>query len=246
MKIYIATSWKNEVRAISLARILRRAGFEVDCFCDASTGRYIFHFSEIGLLEEIDAISFLQNARARAAFAEDKKWIDWSDVVVMLAPCGNSAHLEAGYAKGKGKKLYIYGEFPKGEFDVMYGFADGLFRIEELPELIKVLKEEDEKLTEMEIKTPNKYFICELEGTFREVDGEAVTIPGFEDIDTFLCRGGAPFKISEGKTGYHIAAGASKEDAIKSAQGKMEEIKTKVCIDGIIKKTGLSPRYKQE
>ncbi|KKK63940.1 hypothetical protein LCGC14_2989230 [marine sediment metagenome] len=38
---------------------------------------------------------------------------------------GKSTHLEAGYAKGKGKKLIIYsGKFPKGEFDVMYGFAD--------------------------------------------------------------------------------------------------------------------------
>lgn len=31
--------------------------------------------------------------------------------------------------KGRGKKLFIVGEFEKGEFDVMYGFADGMFRI---------------------------------------------------------------------------------------------------------------------
>ena len=28
--------------------------------------------------------------------------------------------------------LYIYSPFPKGEFDVMYGLADGLFRTEGL------------------------------------------------------------------------------------------------------------------
>ena len=26
------------------------------------------------------------------------------------------------------KKLFMLGDFPKGEFDVMYGFADGLYR----------------------------------------------------------------------------------------------------------------------
>lgn len=44
----------------------------------------------------------------------------------MILPCGRSAHLEGGYAVGKGKALYILGHFPKGEFDVMYGFATAL------------------------------------------------------------------------------------------------------------------------
>jgi hypothetical protein len=133
MKIYIASSWKNEQPAKSLAMILREFGHEVDCFCDDSTGRYVFHFSEIGPIDNIDAISFLQDKRSQRAFIEDKNHIDWSEAVVMLHPCGKSSHLEAGYAKGSGKKLFMLGTFPKGEFDVMYGFADGLFRT--IPEL---------------------------------------------------------------------------------------------------------------
>jgi len=128
MKIYIASSWKNETPAQELASLLRSWGHDVDCFCDASTGRYVFHFSEVGPLDQIDAISFLQDYRAQKAFIEDKKHIDWADAVVMLHPCGKSSHLEAGYGKGSGKKLFMLGIFPKGEFDVMYGFADGLFR----------------------------------------------------------------------------------------------------------------------
>lgn len=128
MKIYIASSWKNDVEAIHLADTLRSAGHEVDCFCDTSTGRYVFHFSEVGPLDEIDAITFLQDDRAQRAYREDKKHIDWADAVVMLHPCGKSSHLEAGYAVGAGKKLFMLGEFPKGEFDVMYGFADSLHR----------------------------------------------------------------------------------------------------------------------
>lgn len=128
MKIYIASSWKNEVSILELARLIKSWGHKVDCFCDDSTGRYVFHFSEVGNLDKLDAISFLEDNRTQKAFEEDKKMIDWSDAVVMLHPCGKSSHLEAGYAVGSGKKLYMVGEFLKGEFDVMYGFADGIFR----------------------------------------------------------------------------------------------------------------------
>ena len=128
MKIYIASSWENEDVVLALAKKLREWGHNVDCFADDSTGRFVFHFSEIGDLSEIDAISFLDDERSQKAFAEDKKMIDWADAVVMLHPCGKSSHLEAGYAVGAGKKLFMIGAFPKGEFDVMYGFADFMTR----------------------------------------------------------------------------------------------------------------------
>jgi hypothetical protein len=141
MKIYIATSWKCEEWAKLIAQLLRVDGHEVDCFCDASTGRYCFkwtdHFSDI---KEANVFSFLALPEARKAFEEDKKWIDWSDAVVMLYPCGNSAHLEAGYAKGSGKYFFIYGQFPDGYFENMYGFADGIFGPDQLDELRCVLK----------------------------------------------------------------------------------------------------------
>lgn len=135
MKIYLATSWKNEVIIKELAALLREYGHEVDCFADASKGRYVFHFSEIGPAHTLDAIQFLNDPRSRKAFLEDKKHIDWADLVIMVLPCGRSSHLEAGYAKGQGKSLYILGEFPPGEFDVMYGFADKLLRFHELESL---------------------------------------------------------------------------------------------------------------
>jgi hypothetical protein len=126
MRIYLASSWKNVVEVRQLAARLRDAGHTVDDFTDDSRGRYVFHYSELGGLEELDAISFLQHDQARRAFIEDKKMIDWADAIVLLLPAGRSAHLEAGYAKGTGKQLVIYqpGGFPAGEFDVMYGFAD--------------------------------------------------------------------------------------------------------------------------
>lgn len=140
MKIYIATSWKMKRLALDVSKILKESGHEVDCFCDDSGGRYVFHFSEIGDATKLNSINFLEDERSQKAFREDKKWLDWADAVVLLLPSGKSAHLEAGYAVGQGKKLYIMGDFPMGEFDVMYGFADGLYKWGNLTALIKHLE----------------------------------------------------------------------------------------------------------
>lgn len=125
-RIYIASSWKNVGEVRQLASRLRDDGFAVDDFTDDSRGRFVFHYADLNEADRLDAISFLQHDQARRAFLEDKKMIDWADAVVLLLPSGRSAHLEAGYAKGTGKKLVIYQpeQFPLGEFDVMYGFAD--------------------------------------------------------------------------------------------------------------------------
>lgn len=151
MKIYIATSWKLENIAKMLAAKLREEDHEVDCFCDPSTGRYVFHWTEFvsdpGELKQYDAKSFINDPKVQRAFKEDKKHIDWADAVVMILPCGRSAHLEAGYAKGCGKRFFIWGELVKGEFDVMYGFADGIYRMEEAKDLIMHLR-----LSDLQIK----------------------------------------------------------------------------------------------
>jgi len=147
MKIYIASSWKNQKAVLALAEYLERYGFEVDAFCRSSDTRYAFHWSELvdneDDLANYDAVEMLADPRTKRAFKEDRKWLDWSDCVIMLMPCGRSSHLEAGYAKGQGKLLYIYGDFPKGEFDVMYGFADGLFRREDITQLADELMKQE-------------------------------------------------------------------------------------------------------
>lgn len=149
MKIYIASSWKNQKRVLMLAERLEQEGFEVDAFCRATDKRYSFHWSELVDTEDellnYDAIEMLTDPRTQRAFREDKKWLNWSDTVIMLMPCGRSSHLEAGYAKGQGKLLYIYGLFPKGEFDVMYGFADGLFRTEQIDSLVRTLRQQESR-----------------------------------------------------------------------------------------------------
>ena len=145
MRIYIASSWRND-GCIGLARWLRGLGHQVDCFCDPSTGRYVFHWSELvpdeSALREYDAVDFLRPEPVRRAYQEDRKWIDWAQAVLLYLPCGRSAHLEAGYAVGMGKRLVIYGQFEKGQFDVMYGFAHSMVRAGDLRGLEDALRDE--------------------------------------------------------------------------------------------------------
>jgi len=125
MRIYLASSWKMSNMVLFWADTLRKYGHTVDAFCDDSQGRYAFHFSEIGDPSKLDAMNFLQDKRSKRAFLEDKKWLDWAEACLLILPAGKSAHMEAGYVKGQNKSLVIWqDDFPKGEFDVMYGFAD--------------------------------------------------------------------------------------------------------------------------
>ena len=143
MKLYIASSWKNAAACAKLAVFLRQLGHEVDCFSEPRPGRGVFCYSELtDVLADLDAINFLRAPRVQRAFLEDLRWLDWAEGVVLYLPCGRSAHLEAGYAVGQGKRLVIYGEFRKGEFDVMYGFAHALVREGDLDRLSGALKEE--------------------------------------------------------------------------------------------------------
>lgn len=147
MKIYLASSWKNKETVLKMAELLKSKGHAVDAFCDEEN-RISFNWSELTTImakegwnvKELDAKDMMKHERVQEAFQEDKKYIDWSDAVIMLMPCGRSAHLEAGYAVGSGKKLYIVGGFKKGEFETMYGFANGMYYYTQTPILLKALK----------------------------------------------------------------------------------------------------------
>jgi len=152
LKIYLAGSWRLADVIKLYLKGLRAHGFDVDCFCDQDGGRLGFNIRECleqaGCnIDDVDAISALTHPAVKdkfeMAFKEDKKWLDWANCVLMMMPCGRSAHLEAGYMKGKGGLFYIYWmtpELPKGEFDNMYQFADGMYRNDEWGKLIATLK----------------------------------------------------------------------------------------------------------
>lgn len=73
----------------------------------------------------------LNHPRAIEGYNSDMDAMIWADVCVLLLPSGRSAHLEAGWMKGNGKKLIIItndGEEPelmaKMADDIVWTFPD--------------------------------------------------------------------------------------------------------------------------
>lgn len=65
----------------------------------------------------------LKRPSAQNTFNFDKRHIDDSDVMLMILPCGKSAHLELGYMIGTGKPAHILMPEEPERWDVMYNFA---------------------------------------------------------------------------------------------------------------------------
>jgi hypothetical protein len=127
----MASSWKNQPRVQAVTEILRNEGYEVDAFCDPSGGRLVFNWNALSKEEHehLNTKSAMTHPVPIKAYREDRRWLDWADAVVLVLPAGNSAHLEAGYAAGRDKAVFVLAPWDgwhEGEFDVMYGLADYL------------------------------------------------------------------------------------------------------------------------
>ena len=138
MKIYIATSWKNNVTAIIVGNLLKAYGHEVYIFCDPSEPAAKI---SLGLREEEktkswDSLQALRTSEVKEIFESDFKELERCDLVLLLTPSGKSAHMEAGYAVGAGKLLVILDHPILGEWDAMYGMANAVFRSYDLKKAI--------------------------------------------------------------------------------------------------------------
>ncbi len=124
-RIYLASSWKQARTVDLVAQALRDAGHQVYAFTEPDQGHYTFDArSEFGSWAAgATAQQMMETPQAQKAFAADREGLDWADTCVLILPSGRSAHLEAGYAVGQGKDLFIYDLPAAGEWDVMYGFA---------------------------------------------------------------------------------------------------------------------------
>ena len=69
----------------------------------------------------------LKRPSAQNTYLFDKKHIDQSDCMLMVLPCGKSAHLELGYMIGSGKPGFILMPGEPERWDVMYNFATAIF-----------------------------------------------------------------------------------------------------------------------
>jgi hypothetical protein len=142
-QIYMASSWKNAPIVNRLAELFRAQELQVYSFAEMFEGQHHFNWPDVLDVKEHDGITALECEDSRKAYNCDKYFLEWANCCVLLNPAGRDAHLEAGYIKGKGGRLYIIGEFPRGEFSIMYNLADGLYRINELARLIRELRRLD-------------------------------------------------------------------------------------------------------
>ena len=127
-KIYVASSWRNEFFPEVVAK-LREAGHDVYDFRNPSSGDPGFKWSCVSE----DYLEWtpeqyrekLNHPKAVCQFGNDIEAMNSCDTCVIVLPCGRSAHTEAGWFAGRGKKVLAY--IPeKQEPELMYKLFDGV------------------------------------------------------------------------------------------------------------------------
>lgn len=109
MKIYVASSWRNDFQP-GVVAALRAEGHDVYDFKDSDGFRWM----------EVDAawerwppdipkyLEGLNHPCAERGFGRDMDALMGCDACVYVMPCGVSASLEAGWACGAGKLVIVY------------------------------------------------------------------------------------------------------------------------------------------
>lgn len=110
-RIYAASSWRNPKQQKVVAD-LREAGHQVYDFRNPFNGRPGFAWSEIDPdWQSWSAAKYREllttSPIAAAGYVSDLRAMEWADTCVLVLPCGRSAHLEAGWFTGRGKRCII-------------------------------------------------------------------------------------------------------------------------------------------
>ena len=142
-KVYVASSWSNEHQPRIVA-FLRERGHEVYDFRNPER-KTDFRWSQISgnweKMETDEYLDALEHPLAEAGFRSDFDAMRQADVCVLVLPCGASAHSEAGWMKGAGKKVIVYRNRPQRP-ELMYKLFDGIFTT--AADVARFLKEFDE------------------------------------------------------------------------------------------------------
>jgi hypothetical protein len=140
-RIYVASSWRNPYYPDVVER-LRRAGHEVYDFRNPPHGGAGFHWTDID--ENAPDWTFAEYAEglrhplAERQFQADIDALAWADTCVLVLPSGRSAHTEAGYMAGAGKRVIVY--IPEMvEPELMYKLFNGV--VGSLEDLVRALNQ---------------------------------------------------------------------------------------------------------
>lgn len=121
--IYVASSWRNEQHG-EVVSALRQVGLEVYDFKEPTTCFKWEDVSDVtehgGNMTPGDYWAALTHPIAQRGFAQDMQALADSSTVVLLLPCGNSAHLEVGWALGQGKSVAAFHPPITRDMDLMH------------------------------------------------------------------------------------------------------------------------------
>ena len=143
MRIYVASSWRNEERQQAVVTALRDAGHDVYDFRNPAPGDHGFSWEQCVEAEQLrDPRRFrsevLTHPIALAGFAKDRGALAMADATVLVLPCGRSAHLELGYAVGRRQRTIVLLDDPMSEPELMYLLCSHIcISIEEIVELLQ-------------------------------------------------------------------------------------------------------------
>ena len=139
-RIYVASSWRNKYYPEVVER-LKKEGHDVYDFRNPPHGGKGFHWTDVD--ENAPNWSFAQYAEglrhplAERQFTADLKALKEADTCVLVLPCGRSAHTEAGWMAGAGKRVVVY--IPEMvEPELMYKLFDAV--VGTLDDLVNCLK----------------------------------------------------------------------------------------------------------
>lgn len=135
MKIYLGGSLQNE-KIKTIANDLRSSlSYGTVVFDDwmAAHPEADEKWREYSLQRGMSYEDAIRSNAGQNVFTMDMLHLIGSDVFVLILPAGKSAHLEAGFMAGLrtagfGKRMYILSDGPEPRYDVMYAFADAVFR----------------------------------------------------------------------------------------------------------------------
>ncbi|WP_315806956.1 MULTISPECIES: hypothetical protein [unclassified Bradyrhizobium] len=109
-RIYAASSWRNPLQP-SIVTELRDAGHDVYDFRNPPS-KSGFGWSQIdpdwqkwSATQYRDIVT--KHPIAASGFLSDFRAMQWADTCLLILPCGRSAHLEAGWFCGQGKRCII-------------------------------------------------------------------------------------------------------------------------------------------
>lgn len=110
-RIYAASSWRNPYQP-QIVRDLRVHGHAVYDFRAPFNGVPGFAWSELDPGWETWSARryrdlLTTNPIAARGFLSDLRGMQWADTCLLILPCGRSAHLEAGWFCGMGKRTII-------------------------------------------------------------------------------------------------------------------------------------------